>query len=138
MSEQLRSRKYRILLADDEPDIVLVAKTRLECEGFDVITAGDGEEALARFRSEKPDLVLVDLAMPRVDGFEVCRVLKSDPATKATPIIVFSASSPRSRSLESECLRLRVEGYVRKPYTPAELLTVVRRCLADCQVQGIA
>ena len=119
-----------ILLADDEADVSLVAKTRLEVNGFDVETAEDGEEALVRFRARRPDLVLLDLRMPMMDGYQVCKALKSDPETSDVPIIIFSASSSQSRDLERKCMELGANDYIRKPYSAEELITKVRLHLA--------
>jgi DNA-binding response OmpR family regulator len=102
---------------------------RLELNGFEVITADDGEEALARFRESRPDLVLLDLRMPRLDGYGVCSALKTDPATKGVPIIIFSASSSSSLALEKKCLDLGADDCIRKPHTPEELLAKIRRQL---------
>jgi CheY-like chemotaxis protein len=120
----------RILLADDEDDVTLVTRTRLEVNGFDVVTAADGEEALNRFRETRPDLVLLDLRMPKLDGYQVCRTLKSDPATRAVPVIIFSASSSHAVALERKCLELGADDYIRKPYQSDELLAKIRRQLA--------
>ena len=115
-----------ILLADDEADISIVARTRLEVSGFEVESAEDGEEALARFRTRRPDLVLLDLRMPKMDGYQVCRVLKSDPGTSSVPVIIFSASSSQSRETERKCMELGADDYIRKPYSAEELVAKVR------------
>jgi DNA-binding response OmpR family regulator len=115
-----------ILLADDEADISLVARTRLEVSGFEVESAEDGEEALVRFRARRPDLVLLDLRMPKMDGYQVCQVLKSDPGTSSVPVIVFSASSSQSRESERKCMELGADDYIRKPYPAEELIAKVR------------
>jgi CheY-like chemotaxis protein len=119
-----------ILLADDEADVALVARTRLEVNGFEVETAEDGAEALVRFRVRRPDLLLLDLRMPKMDGYQVCQVLKSDPGTSDVPIIIFSASSSQSRELERKCMELGADDYIRKPYSAEELITKVRLHLA--------
>jgi CheY-like chemotaxis protein len=115
-----------VLLADDEADILLVAKTRLEVSGFDVESAEDGAEALARFHARRPDLVLLDLRMPKMDGCQVCQVLKSDPGTSSVPVVIFSASSSKSQEMERECLELGADDYIRKPYSAEELIAKVR------------
>ncbi len=103
-----------------------MARTRLEVNGFEVITAEDGEEALVRFRERRPDLVLLDLRMPKMDGYQVCQVLKSDPGTSSVPIIMFSASSSQSLGSERECMELGADDYIRKPYSAEELVAKVR------------
>jgi CheY-like chemotaxis protein len=119
-------RRARILLADDEQDVAAVARMRLEVNGYEVVTAADGAEAIARFDSCRPDLVLLDLRMPKLDGYQVCQVLKSDPATRAVPVIIFSASSSQALALERKCLELGADDFVRKPYTSEDLLAKVR------------
>ncbi|MEO0077997.1 MAG: response regulator [candidate division WOR-3 bacterium] len=123
-------RRPRILLADDERDIVLVTQVRLEVNGYEVLTVADGAEALERFATFNPDLVLLDLRMPKLDGYQVCRALKSNPATRSVPVIIFSASSSQALALERKCLELGADDFVRKPYTSEDLLAKVRRHLA--------
>ncbi|MBI3252340.1 MAG: response regulator [Candidatus Omnitrophica bacterium] len=81
----------KILLVEDEQDIANVLAVRLEVNGYEVILAKDGEEALQKVKKEKPDLVILDLMLPKINGFEVCRMLKFDGAFKNLPIIVLSA-----------------------------------------------
>lgn len=119
-----------ILLADDETDVALVASTRLEVSGYEVVIAADGEEALALFRSRRPDLVLLDILMPRLDGFQVCSIIKSDPATRDVPVIIFSASSSHSLSLERKCIEMGADECIRKPYSGEELLAKIEHQLA--------
>ena len=83
----------RILLVDDNEANLDVAKVRLESQGYEVITAGDGEEALARVRETDPDLVLLDIMMPKLDGIEVTRRLKADASLPFTPIILVTAKA---------------------------------------------
>ncbi|MBM3316069.1 response regulator [candidate division WOR-3 bacterium] len=124
------SARPRILLAEDEIDIALVARTRLEVNGFEVITAGDGETALARARESRPDLVLLDLKMPRLGGEEACRRLKADPELRDIPVIIFSASSSSQVVLEELRREVGAEDYIRKPYVADELLRKVCALLA--------
>jgi len=116
-----------VLLADDEADVALVAQARLEVNGFEVLTAADGEEALTLIRQRLPDLVLLDLRMPKLDGYQVCQALKSDPDTSDLPIIVFSASGYQYVDHVRKCLELGANDHIRKPYSPEELVTKVRR-----------
>jgi CheY-like chemotaxis protein len=111
-----------ILLADDEPDIVLVTKTRIQLNGYDVVTASDGEAALVLIRETQPDLIVLDLKMPKLDGFQVCKIVKSDPALSQIPVLLFSASSTYALCLEKQCLQLGADGYIRKPFDVKELL----------------
>ena len=119
-----------ILLADDETDVALVAATRLEVSGYEVVTAADGEEALALFRARRPDLVLLDILMPRLDGFQVCSMIKADPATHDVPVIIFSASSSHSLSLERKCIEMGADECIRKPYSGENLLARIEFQLA--------
>jgi CheY-like chemotaxis protein len=122
--------RLRLLLADDEPDIVLVTKTRLEISGYEVVTALDGEEAMSGIRSSRPDLILLDLKMPKLDGYQVCKIVKSDPELKHTPVLIFSASSSYALCLEKQCLQLGADGYIRKPFDVKELLGKIASLLA--------
>jgi two-component system, OmpR family, alkaline phosphatase synthesis response regulator PhoP len=119
-----------VLLADDEPDIALVTRTRIQLNGYDVIVAGDGEIALAMIRQALPDLILLDLKMPKLDGFQVCKIVKSDPALRHIPVLLFSASSSYALSLEKQCLQLGADGYVRKPFDVRELLDKIAALIA--------
>ena len=125
-ASQPGGRQPLILLVDDEVDVSLVARTRLEVNGFAVMTAEDGEQALARFHERRPDLVLLDLRMPRMDGCQVCQVLKSDPDSRSVPIIMFSASSSQTLGMERKCMELGADDYIRKPYSAEELMAKIR------------
>lgn len=99
----------------------------LELEGYDVITASDGEEALDKVLSEGPDLVILDVMMPKLNGKDVCRRLKGDPATAKTPIIFLSA---KAQELDVEAgLELGADAYVTKPFDPSDLLETVASLL---------
>ena len=80
----------RILAVDDVPENLEIVQVRLEAEGYEVITATDGDEALARARDSEPDLILLDLSVPYLDGFEIIKALRSDPATRNIPVIVLT------------------------------------------------
>jgi CheY-like chemotaxis protein len=86
----MEERAGRVLLAEDDRFLRRAAEATLKRAGYTVLTAADGEEALAKARAERPDLVLLDLIMPRLQGFEVLRLLKADPATAGIPVIVLS------------------------------------------------
>lgn len=119
--------KKRILLTDDEPNIVLVVTKRLEIQGYEVLIARDGEEALKKVHELKPDLVLLDIMLPGVDGLNVCRILKSDEATRKIPVILFSA---RAQTWDKEAGReFGADAYVEKPFQPEELLTTIEKLL---------
>ena len=90
---------YKILVVDDEPDVVAFLETTLRSEGFDVVSAYDGITALDVCSSEKPDLVLLDIMMPMMSGYEVCEQIKANPLTQHIPVLcISSAHSPEARA----------------------------------------
>ena len=110
----------KILVVDDEVYILHILDFSLGAEGFDVITATDGEEALAKAQREKPDLIVMDVMMPRLDGYETCRRLKSDPSTKDIPVLLLTArgrEEDRRLGLESGA-----NDYITKPFSPNKLI----------------
>lgn len=117
----------KILLAEDEHDIASVLSVRLEISGFDVVLAADGEEALEMARKEKPDLLILDLMLPKIDGFEVCRMLKFDTPSKNLPIIVLSALH-QNRDRE-KAARSGADAFFTKPFDLALLLAKIRELL---------
>ena len=114
---------YKILVVDDEPTIVRLMEFVLARQGHEMIVAVNGEEALQKIHSEQPDLVLLDIMMPRIDGYEVAQRLRADPATASLPIIMLSAKA------QGEDIRRGVEvgvdEYVTKPFSPEHLVSVV-------------
>jgi len=126
MAEQAQAR---ILVADDDPVIVRLLQVNFRLEGYDVETAAHGEECLQKARDLQPALILLDVMMPGVDGWEVARLLKEDDATKDIPVFFLSARAQdedRRRGLE-----LGVTDYVTKPFDPGELVGLVQRTLAE-------
>jgi CheY-like chemotaxis protein len=122
------NRPTRILVADDDPVILRLLQVNFNLEGYEVHTATRGEEALEKARDHLPDVILLDVMMPGVDGWEVCRRLKEDQATAAIPVIFLSARAQdqdRRRGYE-----LGVVAYVTKPFDPGELIEVVQRSLS--------
>ena len=118
-----------ILVVDDEPDILSLNRLILEREGWQVITAGDGVDAIQKAIDRSPDLIVLDVMMPRMNGYQVCRLLKSDLLTAEIPIIICTV-----RSLESEKLYAYTSGadhYLTKPFDPPELVRLVRSTLAE-------
>jgi two-component system, OmpR family, phosphate regulon response regulator PhoB len=116
-----------ILLAEDDPDIRHLVTAKLSRSGFEVIETGDGAEALAAVRRHHPDLVLLDLRMPRLDGIEVLRALRADPATARLPILILTA---RAHPLDVE--RGEEAGatdYILKPFSPRELVRRIEDAL---------
>ncbi len=125
-------KQAKILLIDDDPDFVQATRMVLESKPYQVVVAFDGDEGLAKAKEEKPDLILLDIIMPRMDGFKVCEMLKSDPELSAIPVIMITSFSERvgETSLAmSQGLALEAEDFVDKPVAPAELLIRVERQL---------
>jgi len=121
--------KKKILLVEDEPYQVMMVKFRLEANNFDFIAAGDGEEGLKKAYEEKPDLILLDLFMPKIDGYEVCRRLKRNPKTKDIPIIFFTASA--GQDIKEKYTDYGANDYIVKPFESAELLAKINTLLAE-------
>ncbi len=122
-------RPTKILVVDDEPDVVMFIARTLNGEGYDVISAYDGISALDLAEVESPDLILLDIMMPMMNGYEVCEQLKSNPQTQHIPVMcVSSAHTPNARE------RTREAGAVTllmKPFSPAELLAQIKRHLSQ-------
>ena len=119
----------KVLLVEDEKNIILGVRTCLDAVGYQVEIAEDGEEALKAVRREHPDLILLDLLLPKVDGFEVLKVLKGDAATSSIPIIVLTAKAEeedRQRALD-----LGADSYMTKPFKPQKLWDNLKHYLAD-------
>jgi CheY-like chemotaxis protein len=118
----------RILLVEDEQDNQVILSRRLEKRGYEVLVAGDGVEACALARAQKPDLVLMDVRMPRMDGWEATRQLKGDPATCAIPVIVLTGDvmpGERERALQVGC-----DDFHGKPVNFVQLLGQIQVLLA--------
>jgi len=119
--------KQKILVVDDEPDALELARVNLTNAGFAVSTAEDGDKALAKARNAVPDLILLDLMLPEVDGLEVCKILKRDEATKDIPIIMVTAKASEIDRVLG--LELGADDYVTKPFSPRELVLRVKAML---------
>ena len=116
--------RFTILIADDRPDNVELVRDVLSMEGYRVVAAVDGQEALERIREYLPDLVLLDLDMPRLNGYEVCEQLKADPATADIPILMLTAWAAPDQRVKG--LQLGAEDYMAKPFDYRELLARVK------------
>jgi CheY-like chemotaxis protein len=113
----------KILIADDEEDVKIVIQLILESKGYEIATAFDGLDAIDKARSEKPDLILLDIMMPIIDGFEVCRTLKADPATKHIPIVLISAAAQSESKRKG--MAAGAADYIVKPFEPEHLNRVL-------------
>ncbi len=128
------AERVRILLVDDEPSIVKMVSKRLEVEGFEVLMAMEGEEGLTKARAEQPDLIILDLMLPKLNGYEVCTMLKQDPRYQKIPVILFTArAQEKDEKLGMEC---GADAYVRKPFRAPELLEKVRGLLPKVSQPG--
>ena len=117
----------RILVVDDEPDAVELVSFNLKHAGFEVVAASDGAEAIRKARTHSPDLIILDVMLPEIDGMEACKLLRRDPATSDIPILMLTArSSEMDRVLG---LELGADDYVTKPFSPRELVLRVRKLL---------
>src|SRR2546427_8945707 len=118
----------KILVVDDDAAIRELLQETLIAEGMEVVTAPDGRSSLEEFARLKPDLVLLDVNMPFVDGFEVCRRLKSNPETRLTPVVLVSALSATKGRVQ--VIKAGAEGFLSKPFDHSELLAHVRSLLS--------
>ncbi|HOY68899.1 MAG TPA: response regulator [Candidatus Ozemobacteraceae bacterium] len=113
-----------ILVADDEPHILRVVKDKLANAGFTVVTATNGEEALEAARREKPVLILLDVMMPKMNGFDVCRSLRAENGFAGVPILLLTA---RGQEVDRQMgLEAGASEYITKPFSPRELLATVQ------------
>ncbi|MCM2251929.1 MAG: response regulator [Ramlibacter sp.] len=118
-----------VLIADDEPNIVVSLEFLLEKDGYRVLLARDGHEALEAIQRERPDLVLLDVMLPRLSGYDVCQRIRQDPALSKVRVIMLTA---RGREVEvTKGLALGADAYVTKPFSTRDLLEQVRRQLGD-------
>jgi DNA-binding response OmpR family regulator len=118
----------KVLVVDDEPTLVATLKYNLEREGYQVITAADGESGLSAARANRPDLIVLDLLLPVIDGFEVCRILRRE---MTTPILMLTAKTDEVDKVVG--LELGADDYVTKPFSMRELIARVRALLRRAQ-----
>jgi len=116
--------RRKILIIEDDRDIVEMVEYNLREEGYATVSALNGEEGVNLARSERPDLIILDIMLPIVDGFEVCRTLKSDNTTSHIPIIILSAKSQETDKVVG--LELGADDYITKPFSPRELIARIR------------
>jgi DNA-binding response OmpR family regulator len=123
----LFNSKKKILVIEDEPDIADGLKARLELEGYATAIGCNGKEGVEKARSEKPDLIILDVMMPIVDGFEACKILKKDEKTKTIPILMLTAL-PHINDVEN-AFSVGANDFLNKPYTNERLLDKVKKLL---------
>lgn len=116
----------KILLVDDEPDVLKPVAFRLTASGYDVVTAINGEKAVEMIKTEKPDLVLLDLRLPGINGIEICRIVRSDATLKDIPIILFTASAIH---IVEDCAKCGANDYIIKPFDSKDLLAKINKYL---------
>ena len=123
--------KSKILVVDDEPDALELIEFNLKAAGFEVVTAADGAQALKKARSVLPNLILLDLMLPEIDGLEVCKQLRRDSATAAIPIIMLTAKAAEIDRVLG--LEIGADDYVTKPFSPRELVLRIKSLLRRLQ-----
>jgi CheY-like chemotaxis protein len=117
-----------VLVVDDDPVIVKLLQVNFEMDGYDVLTAGDGAEGLARAQADRPDIIVCDVMMPKMNGLEVAAALKGDQDTKDIPIILLSAKAQTS---DIQAGKDVADEYITKPFDPLELLERVSTLIAE-------
>lgn len=121
------ARRRKVLLIDDEPEIIETVKFLLGLKNFEVVAAMDGVEGLEKAKSEKPDLILLDLILPKLNGYEVCARLKRDPDTKDIPVLILTARDEAESILRA--YRAGADEYIVKPFTTTVLLEKINKHL---------
>lgn len=122
------SERAKVLVVDDEPDVLLLCRVNLEFEGYDVIEATDGEQAMEQVRSESPDVVLLDVMMPKMDGWQVLSAIKADEELKHIPVVMLTA-----KVQDQDQIRGWSQGaadYITKPFSPLALSQVLQDVLS--------
>lgn len=120
--------KGKILVVDDEINITQILQFSIGAEGYEVITAQNGEEAIDKARREQPDLIILDIMMPRIDGYEACRILKANPMTKNIPVVLLTA---KGRDIDKRLGReVGAIDYIVKPFSPNKLIDKIHKLLS--------
>ena len=128
--------KGKILVVDDEVYIVHILDFSLGVEGYEVATAFDGEQALAKVAQDKPNLIVLDIMMPKLDGYETCKRLKSDPETRDIPVILLSA---KGRNVDQKVgFEVGADDYITKPFSPRKLVDRINSILGQTSRQDAA
>ena len=123
----MSEKKIRVLLIEDETDMVEAVRIRLEANDYEVITASDGPEGLNKARTAKPDLIILDVMLPKMDGFTVCRMLKFDEKYNKIPIIMFTARTQQTDIAQGK--EMGADAYITKPFKSEDLLAKIRELL---------
>lgn len=125
-------QRKKILVVDDETHIVELVKFNLEKDGFEVLSAYDGRSGIEMVKSQSPDLILLDIMLPGMDGLKVCRALKQDPSYSAIPIIMLTAKAEEFDTVLG--LEMGADDYIKKPFSPRELVARVKARLRATKV----
>lgn len=121
--------KKRILVVDDEMDLVETLRFSLELEGYEVLTSYNGEEALHLARNNQPDLILLDVMLPKMDGYKVCRLLKFDARYKHIPILMLTAKAQEKDRITGQ--ETGADEYITKPFEMEDLMKKIRKYLGQ-------
>lgn len=125
--------KGKILVVDDEVYIVHILDFSLGMEGYEVVTALDGEQAIEKANAEHPDLIVLDIMMPKLDGYETCKRLKADDATRNIPVILLSA---KGRNIDQKIgFEVGADDYITKPFSPRKLVERINAILGQANAQ---
>ena len=121
------SDRKRILIVDDEKDLVDILKARLEIEGYEILAAYDGQEGLEKAQEEKPDLILLDVMMPKMNGYQVCRLLKYDEEFQNIPVIIITARGQEQDKMTGD--EVGADEYITKPFENGVLFAKIKELL---------
>jgi two-component system alkaline phosphatase synthesis response regulator PhoP/two-component system response regulator VicR len=124
----------KILVCDDERSIVRLIQVNLERQGWEVVTAYDGKEGLEKIMAEKPDICVLDVMMPYMDGFEVLKNLRREPSTQKLPVVMLTAKAQDKDVFEG--YHYGADVYLTKPFNPMELVTFIKRIIAGADSDG--
>jgi DNA-binding response OmpR family regulator len=121
-------KKGKVLVVDDEVNITQILEFSIGSEGFEVITAQNGEEAIEKARREQPDLIILDVMMPKIDGYEACRILKANPLTRNIPVVLLTA---KGRDIDKRLgMEVGATDYIVKPFSPNRLVERINQLLS--------
>lgn len=121
--------EIKILVIDDERELVKAVEVRLKASGYQMVSAYDGPEGLEKARQVIPDIILLDIVMPTMNGYEVCMELMKDPTTKDIPIVVISAS--QQSELETKCRELGITHFITKPFETTDLTNMIYEIIKE-------
>ena len=120
-------KKGKVLVVDDEVNITQILEFSIGSEGYEVLTASNGEEAIDKARREQPDLIILDIMMPKIDGYEACRILKANPITKNIPVVLLTA---KGRDIDKRLgYEVGASDYIIKPFSPNKLIERIHELL---------